>query len=330
MAQRYFDQIYQEADQLLSRPDFDGLMKTAREKRRATTDGAFSMTDLLEAAAEASGPGTAIAQVGKQIGHPRYQQLEFGRVERANAVVLFMDVRGFTRLSIELENDELIRILQRLSIASVATVYHRGGYIGDFTGDGIMAFFDGNEPATAALLTGAELLSGVRDVVNPALKRDGDTGVRVAVGIEYGEVAWTRIGFAGISQVKPVSEVTYVAGKLATREHSEQWECSIGEQLAAVVPQQLTKRSNGISYGADKGDRSTYQVYIFDWEQFERQYGTDATLRRNLTTAELKARNRRAGIAASLAPASAVSRGPSPSIPGPAVAPVPPKNRQVG
>src|SRR4051812_707046 len=202
--QRYFGQIYDEAEGLLSRPELRRLVKAASD------GGQFSTTDLLEAAVRAM-PGTAIAQVGKQIGHPRYQHLSFGQVEKANAIVLFMDVRGFTRLSIELENDELIRILQKLSIASVATVYHRGGYVGDFTGDGVMAFFDGANSIAGALQTAAELLGGVRDFVNPALKRDGDTGVRVAVGLEFGEVCWTRIGFAGVSQIKPISEVTYVA-----------------------------------------------------------------------------------------------------------------------
>jgi class 3 adenylate cyclase len=287
------------------------------------------MSDLLEAAAKAL-PGTALAQVGKQVGHPRYQHLNFGQVQKANANVLFMDIRGFTRLSIELENDELIRILQKLSIASVATVYHRGGYIGDFTGDGIMAFFDSPDSVVGALRSAAELLAGVRDVVNPALKRDGDTGVRVAVGIEFGEVSWTRIGFAGVSQVKPVSEVTYVAGKLATREHTDRWQCCIGEQLAAAVPQMFTKKVQGIPYAADGGDK-TYQVFNFDWEQFEQQFEHDpAILANKIAAGSLRTRIRSMGRPAQIAgTAEVLDRRPRP-IPGPADAPVPPRNRQVG
>jgi class 3 adenylate cyclase len=241
-----------------------------------------------------------------------------------------MDVRGFTRLSIELENDELIRILQKLSIASVATVYHRGGYIGDFTGDGIMAFFDGADSAVGALRSAAELLGGVRDVVNPALKRDGDTGVRVAVGIEFGEVSWTRIGFAGVSQVKPVSEVTYVAGKLATRKYTDRWQCCIGEQLAAAVPQQFTKRVEGIQY-ADDGGEQTYKVFNFEWEQFERLFEHDpAALMNRIPFSSLKARIRSIGRPAQIAGAAKVIHRSSQPLPGPADAPIPPRNRQVG
>jgi class 3 adenylate cyclase len=273
-------------------------------------------------------PGTALAGLGARIGHPRYQNLTFGQTHKAPAVVLFLDIRGFTRLSIELENDELIRILQKLSVASVATVYQNGGYIGDFTGDGIMAFFDGAEPALASLRTAADLLSGVRDVVNPALKRNGDTGIRVAVGMEYGEVTWTRIGYAGISQVKPVSEVTYVAGKLATRHHTDKWECSIGEQLAGVVPQEFAKRVEGIAYTLT-GSNSTYGVYQLDWERFDAELDRlPDILRHRVASGTLKARDH--NVLSRLAPlvgASAVMTTPTP---GPAHPPVPPKNRQVG
>ena len=327
MSDRYFDQAYREADGLLSRSSVKKLAK-AMDSRSFGDEGRFTVDALIDSASDAAIQNTALARVAKEIGHPRYSDLELGDVQRANAIVLFMDVRGFTRLSIELENEELIRILQKLSIASVATVYHRGGFIGDFTGDGIMAFFDGANSVTGALQTAAELLAGVRDVVNPALKRDGDTGVRVAVGMEFGEVCWTRIGYAGISQVKPVSEVTYVAGKLATREHTEKWQCCIGEQLATVVPEQLTKRVKGIPYSNGSGEQ-TYQVFDLDWEQFDRLSAYDpAALLKKISSGGLKTRPRAPLATASTLSVPAVIR--SSSIAGPGDAPVPPRNRQVG
>jgi len=193
-----------------------------------------------------------------------------------------------------------------------------------------MVFFDGANSIVGALQTAAELLGGVRDFVNPALKRDGDTGVRVAVGLEFGEVCWTRIGFAGVSQIKPISEVTYVAGKLATREHTDRWECCIGEQLAASVTQDLTTKVPGIKYTAGEGER-TYQIFNFDWEQFEQQYARDsASLLQKLSSSTLRPRNRSAASSAQLSGAPAIIPTKSSRIPGPADAPVPPRNRQVG
>jgi class 3 adenylate cyclase len=322
---RSFGNFFRDAGELIARPDLAALAKRARDSRHFTTD------DLLEAAATIAVPQSDLTRVGGQIGHPRYQDLPFGQTHKADAAVLFLDIRGFTRLSIELENEELIRILQKLSIASVATVYKNGGFIGDFTGDGIMAFFDGTDLALSSLRTAADLLSGVRDVVNPALKRDGDTGIRVAAGLEFGEVCWTRIGYAGISQVKPVSEVTYVAGKLATRKHTDRWECAVGEQLAAIIPENFRKRTEGIAYNATNSSK-TYSVFSIDWEKFDQYLDQHELNLRRGAGQTLKVRDRRATppLSSALRSLSGILGTQSRPVPGPADAPVPPKNRQVG
>src|SRR5690349_9903027 len=70
-------------------------------------------------------------EFASQLGHPKYQNLSFDAGVADEAVVLFLDIRGFTRLSLELPNDELVRILQRLTIASVLTIRQFGGYVGE-------------------------------------------------------------------------------------------------------------------------------------------------------------------------------------------------------
>jgi class 3 adenylate cyclase len=255
----------------------------------------------------------------EEIGHPKYQNLSFDATAEAEAVVMFLDIRGFTSLSLELENDELVRILQKLTAASVKSVRQFGGYIGEFTGDGVMAYFDIGGPAFAALHTASFLMSGVRDVVNPALKRDGDTGVRVAVGMEYGRVLWAPVGIGGISQVKPISEVTFIAGKLSTRKYAKPWQCKVGQQLAAAIPEEFKSRAEGYAYG----DR-TYPVFDFDWEQFAQneKYNLDALKRRVLAEA-LSPRVRT--IAGSAAGPAVISGRNALSDP-----PRPPRSRQVG
>ena len=254
----------------------------------------------------------------QEMGHPKYQGLD--ATAEAEAVVMFLDVRGFTRLSLELENDELVRILQKLTAASVRSVRQFGGYIGEFTGDGVMAYFDTGGPAFAALHTASFLMAGVRDVVNPALKRDGDTGVKVAVGMEYGRVMWSRVGIGGISQVKPISEVTFIAGKLSTRKYAEPWQCKVGQQLAAAIPEEFKSRAAGYQYG----DR-TYPVFDFDWEQFAQNenYNLVALPERVLAKAHSpRARAITASVAGSQAVISSRVTLPDP--------PRPPRSRQVG
>ena len=208
----------------------------------------FDESSTLIEKRAAGGPVESL-YFAEELGHPMYQGLSFGESAEAEAVVMFLDVRGFTRLSLELENDELVRILRKLTAASVRAVRQFGGYVGEFTGDGVMAYFDTGGPAFAALHTASFLMAGVRDVVNPALKRDGDTGVKVAVGMEYGKVLWSRVGIGGISQVKPISEVTFIAGKLSTRKYCEPWHCKVGQQLAVVIPEEFMSQAAGYPYG---------------------------------------------------------------------------------
>jgi class 3 adenylate cyclase len=256
------------------------------------------------------------------MGHPKYQGLSFEATAEAEAVVMFLDIRGFTSLSLELDNEELARILQKLTRASVRAIKQFGGYVGEFTGDGVMAYFDSLDGPFAALQTASFLMAGVREVVNPALKRDGDTGVKVAVGMEYGTVLWTRIGVGTLSTVKPISEVTFVAGKLSTRGFANPWECRVGEQLAVAVPDEFKKRVSGYPYKA-QGIPATYGVFAFDWEKFVRaEMGGLEPLRRSVLAKRLSPRVR---LVEGVGSAAVVSHPAGPPDP-----PRPPRSRQVG
>jgi class 3 adenylate cyclase len=252
------------------------------------------------------------------LGHPNYQGLSFEATAEADGVVMFLDVRGFTRLSLDLDNEELVRILQKLTAASVKAIRQFGGYVVEFTGDGVMAYFDTSNSAFQALHTASFLMAGVRDVVNPALKRDGDSGVKVAIGMEYGRVLWSRVGIGTISQAKPISEVTFIAGKLSTRKYCSQWHCMVGEQLADAIPDELKSRSEGYPYGG-----GTYPVFDFDWDKFAQKMNYNlVSLKESVLSKSLTARARifpRPG-----APAVLAGRGEA-SVP-----PRPPRSRQVG
>ena len=56
-------------------------------------------------------------------------------------------------------------------------------------------------------------MHGIKEVVNQYLDKLLDETVKVGMGIEYGNVLWTRIGLSDANQVKPISEVSFIAGK---------------------------------------------------------------------------------------------------------------------
>jgi len=211
------------------------------------------------------------------LGHPDYEDLEPFETVPGTVVVFFMDIRGFTKLSIALDNQELIRILQAITVASILSIKSFNGHIAEFTGDGIMAYFGGRRPtseqdAVSALMAAGYMMREIKGPVNSMLSKNGDETVRVGMGLEFGNVLWTRIGLPETNQVKPISEVTFVAGKNSS--HTKSWEVLLGKNIAEWVPEQFKEKAEAYKFQKENKDY-TYDRYMFNWESFNTQLDTN-------------------------------------------------------
>lgn len=238
------------------------------------------------AASDSISTGTAAA-----LGHPEYIHLKAGETKKANAVVGFVDIRGITKLSFALESTELLRVIQALTEASIRAIHEGSGYIGEFTGDGVMAYFgDSNttdeDSTLAALETISLLFKSVQEIVNPELEEEGLDPIRIASGMEFGEVLWSRIGIDEISQLKPIGLATFMAGKLATGSYTNSWECKVGSNLARWIPEEYRTKVKQYGPVSVSGQQFTRELYLFDW----RQFATDTLL--NQTKVEDNIRKR--------------------------------------
>ena len=74
---------------------------------------------------------------------------------RQEVCVLFSDARGFTEMSQELEPEAVFDMLNRHLGAQVDLVYRHGGDIDKYSGDGIMAVFQGPDMARQACRCGS-------------------------------------------------------------------------------------------------------------------------------------------------------------------------------
>lgn len=216
---------------------------------------------------------------GKALGHPGFEYLQVGQTATGQGVVFFLDIRGFTKLSFVLPNEELLAILQALTMASVASVLQFGGHVIEFTGDGIMAVFGDTDTAAeiaalSALHTSSFLMKGIRDEVNPVLVQNGTQPVRTGVGMEFGEILWSRIGILGNTQVKPISEATFLAGKLSSSKFTAAWEAKVGAELAAWIPAEYKSRAKKYDFTMD-GKTYSRDLFIFDWEEFGKTLKTN-------------------------------------------------------
>jgi class 3 adenylate cyclase len=219
--------------------------------------------------------GRMLAGTAAVLGHPEYLHLKPGQTRAAKAVVGFVDIRGITKLSFALEDVELLRVIQSLTEASIRAIHDGGGYIGEFTGDGVMAYFGDSsttdeEATLSALETLSLLFKSVNEIVNPELIRDGLDPIQIAAGMEFGDVLWSRVGLDEVSQLKPIGTPTFFAGKLSSGKYTGAWECKIGEKLAAWIPDEYKKKVKQYGPVSVKKQEFTRELYLFDWQQFAR------------------------------------------------------------
>jgi class 3 adenylate cyclase len=213
---------------------------------------------------ELRGAGSVLA-----LGHPEHVTLPAGATRRTTAVVIFVDIRGFTKMSFVTAPEDLTRIVQALTQAAIAAISDGGGYVGEFTGDGVMAYFGDSdtpdaESAMAALETTSLLFKTVEEIVNPELDDQGITPIRIAAGMEYGPVLWSRVGTGGASQVKPIGTATFLAGKLSSNE-TNAWECKIGGELAKWLPDEYKTKTTQYGPFTVKGQQISRELYLLDW-----------------------------------------------------------------
>jgi class 3 adenylate cyclase len=237
-------------------------------------------TDVLAKSLQLSESQAPEILAGRALGHPDFEYLQVGQMATGQGVVFFLDVRGFTKLSFVLPNDELLAILQALTMASVISVLQFGGHVIEFTGDGVMAVFGGADSlaeiaAFSALHTAAFLMAGIRDEVNPLLAENGTQPVRTGVGMEFGEILWSRIGILGNTQVKPISEATFLAGKLSSSRFTAAWEAKVGAELANWIPPEFKRQAKKYEFTMD-GKSYSRDLFVFDWEEFGKAYQTEA------------------------------------------------------
>ncbi len=150
------------------------LYKAARERRRFRE---FLYRYLDESVAE------QIVRSGKT-------QLEN---EKKEVVILFSDIKGFTKMSEKMDPEEIVSILNTYLDRMSRVIKRHGGMIDKFVGDAIMAIFGvpfkKDDDIERALLCSLEMRQELKKM-NEELGTNIDSGI----GLHYGEVVVGNIG----------------------------------------------------------------------------------------------------------------------------------------
>jgi len=141
--------------------------------------------------------------------------LKPGEGEGREAAVMFIDLRGFTRLAATLDPRALIGLLGRYQRTAVPIIQKHRGSITTYLGDGIMVTFGATQPnATYA----ADALRCAEELLDALSRWDGPGA---GIGVEVGTVICGAIGEEGRLEYAVIGDPVNRAAKLQNHTKAE-------------------------------------------------------------------------------------------------------------
>jgi len=164
-------------------------------------------TDLAVARLLPHGAGAAMGWAGRQ---PRTGSERF-------VVIMFVDMRGSTRLTEQRLAFDTVFIINRFLTACGSAITLHGGSSNQILGDGLLALFGLRTPpaesARAALRACAAIAANIADL-NSQLAADLTEPLRFGIGLHCGDVVLGDIGFSGHSVFTALGDPVHVAARL--------------------------------------------------------------------------------------------------------------------
>ena len=137
---------------------------------------------------------------------------------KVDATVLFVDIRGFTSLSENVDPEAVVDLLNDYLTRVTNSVIKYGGHLNKFLGDEAMAVFGaplGNpDHAEAAVKAGLEIQKEIKDLNGK--RKIGQATIGVGVGVNSGEVVAGNLGSEKKMEYTVIGDNVNVASRLTS------------------------------------------------------------------------------------------------------------------
>ncbi|MBW1680099.1 MAG: GAF domain-containing protein [Deltaproteobacteria bacterium] len=137
--------------------------------------------------------------------------------ERKTVSIMFADLRGFTSMSEELDQEQVVEILNGYFSCMTPIIFKNDGTLDKLMGDGILAFFGApithDDDPVRAVRTAVQMLSALRDF-NETQGRRNQQPLEVSIGINAGEVVAGYIGSEDHLNYTVIGDAVNVAQRL--------------------------------------------------------------------------------------------------------------------
>jgi adenylate cyclase len=139
--------------------------------------------------------------------------------ERRTVTVLFADLRGFTAMSENLDQEQVVEILNGYFSRVTPIIFKHQGTLDKFMGDGLLAFFGApishDDDPLRAVQTAIDIISELGKI-NIQNKAKNWPPLHVSIGINAGEVVAGYIGSEEHMNYTVIGDAVNVASRIET------------------------------------------------------------------------------------------------------------------
>ena len=137
--------------------------------------------------------------------------------ERRQLTVMFCDLADSTKLSSQLDPEDLREVIRAYQQTSAGVIQRFDGYIAQYLGDGLLVYFGfpqaHEDDAQRAVRAGLGILEAI-ETLNPRLERGQGIRLAVRVGIHTGPVVVGEMGGGGRHEQLALGETPNIAARL--------------------------------------------------------------------------------------------------------------------
>jgi adenylate cyclase len=167
---------------------------------------------------------------------------------RRDVVIVFTDLRDFTRLSESLAPEVLIEVLNGYFQEMVQAIQHHGGLVDKFIGDAVLAVFGltagQGDPAVAAVSAGLEMQRRL-EAYNAKL---ADRGIQLSagIGIHAGEAVAGYLGSTDRLEFTVIGHTVNVASRIEGQAREPRPPLLFSEEVARRLGEAFTVQEVGM------------------------------------------------------------------------------------
>ncbi len=146
---------------------------------------------------------------------------------RADIVAFFCDLRGFTSFAERSEPEDVMAVLAEMHNVVGPLTFEQGGTLSQFTGDGMMVFFNDPIPCHDPARRAVTLALAMRDRVGVLSERWLERGhhLRLGIGVAAGYATCGQIGFEGRFEYTAIGTVVNLAARLCGEAKGGRFSC---------------------------------------------------------------------------------------------------------